>query len=215
MRHVVVSRFSVPRLETATASRHDDRAWLAGRLDLFRRYFVPSVERLGVPVVLLCSTESVELVSGRLDDLTWVRTVVQDSWHGGWAGGPDELVTRLDSDDALHADWFAALEEAPLGFEVYCTRRFLRLDQARGALYAYSRREPSPLAAFRPGLNPYAHDHKVLEHHYKVTFLRPAYLLQVVHGGNVSSRRPRWWRWYLRVSRERLRPFGIEPAADL
>ena len=103
MRHVVVSRFSVPRLDTATARHHLDRDWLAQRLDLFRRYFVPSVGRCGVGVVLLCSTESAEPVATGTADLPWVEVVVQDDWYGGWHGAADQMVTRLDTADLVAA----------------------------------------------------------------------------------------------------------------
>ena len=211
MRHVVVSRFSVPRLDAATARHHLDRDWLTQRLGLFRRYFVPSVGRCGVPVILLCSTESAESVAAGTADLPWVEVVVQDDWHAGWYGAGDQMVTRLDTDDALHEGWFRALEAAPPDFEVYCTKHFLRLDVDGLRLYDYSRRVPSPLAAFRGGANPYAHDHAELEGHHRVHLLPERFLLQVVHGANLSNRRPRWLRFYRRVALDRLRPFGLDP----
>ena len=54
MRHVIVTRFSVPRpQDPAHADRHHDRVWLDRRLELFFRFFLPSVKRLDVPAVLL------------------------------------------------------------------------------------------------------------------------------------------------------------------
>jgi hypothetical protein len=218
MRHVIVTRFSVPRLDPATAPLHADRQWLAGRLDPFRRYYVPSVQRLRVPVVLLCSSLSAEYVSRRLGDLKWLSIVVQDAWYGGWRGAPDQAVTRLDSDDALHEEWFqrleaAAADAAAAEAEVICTKDFLRLDARSGRAYAFRRREPSPLAAFLRGANPFAHDHKVLERHYRTHDLAGPYLLQVVHGGNLANRRPAWWRWHRRVPAARLAAFGLAPRA--
>src|SRR5215213_4275978 len=128
LRHVIVTRFSVPRLDTATASRHADLRWLDERLALFRTWFVPSVERLGVPALLLCSSQSAGYVGEKVRDLPWVSIVVQDDWYGGWSGAPEQIVTRLDSDDAVREDWFQTLDRAPSDFDVHCTRDFLRLD---------------------------------------------------------------------------------------
>jgi hypothetical protein len=216
MRHVIVTRFSVPRLDPATAPLHADRRWLESRLAPFRTYYVPSVQRLRVPVVLLCSSQSAEYVSQRLADLKWLSIVVQDSWYGGWRGSPDQVVTRLDSDDALHEDWFRRLDEADAdpaaaAAEVLCTKAFLRLDAGTQKVYALRRREPSPLAAFRHGANPFAHDHKVLERHYRTHCLSGQYLLQVVHGGNLANRPPAWWRFHRRVPEARLAAFGVTP----
>lgn len=214
MRHVIVTRFSVPRLDPATAQLHADPRWLDGRLEPFRGYYVPSVQRLRVPVVLLCSSQSAEYVSQRLADLKWLSIVVQDGWYGGWRGSPDQVVTRLDSDDALHEDWFhrldeAAAEPAAAAAEVLCTRDFLRLDVRTQKVYALRRREPSPLAAFRHGANPFAHDHKVLDRHYQAHCLPGPYLLQVVHGGNLANRPPAWYRFHRRVAEARLAAFGV------
>ncbi len=209
MRHVIVTRFSVPRLDAATAARHAERPWLDERLALFRTWFVPGVRNLGVPVILLCSSRSADYVSESVRDLPWASIAVQDDWYGGWHGTPEQIVTRLDSDDAVRQDWFQALEHAPEDAEVCCTRDFLRLDARSGRLYSYRRREPSPLAAFRRGLNPYAYDHKHLEKHCPVHFLKGQYLLQIAHGNNLSNRLPAWWRIDRRVSRKRLAAFGI------
>jgi hypothetical protein len=209
MRHIVVSRFSVPRpQDPANVGRHRDQAWLDRRIGLFRRFFVPSVGRLGVPGVLLCSSASADHVRDRVADLSWVQVVVQDEWYGGWRGDEDQVVTRMDSDDAMHEGWLAAVESAPDKFEVLCTREFLRFDPEAGRLCAYTRREPSPLAAFRKGLNPFAHDHAELDRHFRVFDIKGAHLLQVFHGGNVSTRRPSWYR--RRLPLDRLRPFGID-----
>jgi len=210
MRHVIVTRFSVPRLDMATASRHADCAWLDERLALFRTWFVPSAGRLGVPVILLCSTRSADYVAERTSDLSWASIVVQDEWYGGWCGAPDQIVTRLDSDDTVREDWLEALDRTPADADVCCTKDFLRLDLQSGQLFSYRRREPSPLAAFRRGLNPYAHDHKHLEKHHEVHVMAGGpYLLQVVHGNNLSNRTPAWWRLDRRVSRSRLAAFGV------
>jgi hypothetical protein len=215
VRHVIVTRFSVPRLDLATAQWHADRRWLDSRLGPFRAYYVPSVERLRVPVILLCSQSSAEYVAKQLRDLRWLSIVVQDSWYGGWRGSSDQTVTRLDSDDALHEDWFRRLDAAPAGAEVIGTREFLRFDARRGKLYAFKRREPSSLAAFRNGANPFAHDHKLLEEHYRTHCLAGAWLLQVVHGGNLVNRPPSWWRFHRRVPSSRLAAFGLGPPASM
>lgn len=207
--HLIVTRFAVPREDAATADRHRDPAWLAARLDLFRRFFVPSVGPLGVPVVLLCGSATADFVGDRVADLPWARIGVQDRWRGGWDAEPGQVLTRMDSDDALRGDWFEALDRAPAGAPVAITRDFLRYDLERRRLHRYRRREPSPLAAFRGGLNPYQHDHKHLARHHPVHEIRGAYLLQVVHGGNLSNRRPSWWRLDRRVSTARLEEFGI------
>jgi len=208
MNHVVVTRFSVPRpQDSANAHCHADRQWLEARLGLFRIFFVPSVERLGVQATLLCSSQSGGFVEDRLGDLSWVEVVVQDDWYGGWVGNRDQVVTRMDSDDAIHGDWLAAVEAAPADAEVCCTRDFLRYDMSTGKLCSYSRRTPSPLAAFRAGRNPFAHDHAKLDRHYRVHNMAGEYLLQVFHGGNVSSRRPSWYR--RRLPLDRLEDFGI------
>jgi hypothetical protein len=212
MRHVIVTRFSVPRPhDPANADCHSDPEWLDRRLELFRRFFVPSVSRLQVPVILLCSTHSARHVDARICDLGWAEVVVQDEWYGGWNGDEDQIVTRMDSDDAIHEGWLEAVGSAPAEAEVCCTREFLRYDVSTEKLCAYSRREPSPLAAFRGGCNPFAHDHAGLGRHYRVHDIEGPYLLQVFHGGNVSSRRPSWYR--RRLSLDRLRPFGIDARA--
>jgi hypothetical protein len=224
MRHVIVTRFSVPRLDAASAGRHAEPAWLDGRLALFRAYYVPSVARLGVPVVLLCSTGSAPYVAERLGGLAWASIVVQDSWYGGWSGAPDQVVTRLDSDDALHEGWFRRLDAAiaesgaasahaaAAAIGAFCTKEFLRLDAHAGRLYAMARRWPSPLAAFTGGANPYAQDHEAIEAHYPTRCLAGAWLLQIAHGDNLSNRAPGWWRFYRRVPRRRLAPFGVDAA---
>lgn len=211
--HLIVARFAVPREDAATAGLHRDPRWLDERLALFRRFFVPSVGPLGVPAVLLCGPAAAEYVGGRTADLPWARVEVQERWRGGWTGMPGQVVTRMDSDDALHRGWFEALERAPAEAPVVITRDFLRYDLERRRLHRYRRREPSPLAAFRGGLNPYELDHKHLARHHRAHEIRGAYLLQVVHGGNLSNRRPAWWRVDRRVSKARLAEFGIrEPA---
>jgi hypothetical protein len=208
MRHVIVTRFSVPRpQDPANADRHHDRVWLDRRLELFGQFFVPSVSRLEVPAVLLCSSKSAAYVDERVSDLDWVEVSIQDEWYGGWIGDDDQIVTRMDSDDAIHEEWLAAVEAAPAEAEVCCTRDFLRYDISTGKLCAYTRRAPSPLAAFRNGRNPFAHDHAGIDRHYRVHEIAGPYLLQVFHGGNVSSRRPSWYR--RRLPLERLAAFGI------
>lgn len=208
MHHVIVTRFSVPRPQAAeTAECHADRGWLERRLLLFRTYFARSVGRLGVPVVVLCSSESAPVVAAQMVDLPWAQVVEQNDWRGGWTGEPDQVVTRLDSDDAVHPDWFAAIEKAPSEAEVFCTKRFLRLDAATGRLRAYRRSRPAPLAAFCGGKNPYLHDHEQLERIYRTATVRGTYLLQVYHGGNISSRRPKLL--IFPAAQKRLRAFGL------
>lgn len=209
MRHVVVTRFSVPRPQDPPhAECHSDHDWLDRRLKLFRRFFAPSVSRLGVPVVLLCSSASAAHVADATGDLPWADVVEQDDWYGGWSGDVDQIVTRMDSDDALHERWPVVVETAPAGPEVCCTRKFLRYDLTTGKLSAYRRREPSPLAAFRGGRNPFTHDHVVIDRHYAVHDIAGPYLLQVYHGGNLSTRQPSWYR--RRLPLDRLRPYGID-----
>jgi hypothetical protein len=210
MRHIVVTRFSVPRpQDPAHAERHSDHAWIDRRLELFRRFFVASVSRFGVPAILLCSSQSAPYVRQRVADLHWVEVVVQNDWYGGWTGDKDQMVTRVDSDDAIDGGWLAVLDRAPTTAEVCCTREFLRYDLSTNRLCAYTRRVPSPLAAFRNGRNPFAHDHAQLDRHYRVHDIEGPYLLQVFHGGNVSSRRPSWYR--RRLPLDRLRSFGTDP----
>jgi hypothetical protein len=210
-RHVIVTRLSVPRLDEATGGLHRDREWLAGRIELLRRFYIPSVGRLGVPAVVLCSSDSAGYVAERTADVPWLTVKTQDDWYGGWTGGPEQVLTRLDSDDGIHEEWFRAVDEAPGGFEVYVTKRFLRYDPVSRGLYDRKRQEPAPLAAFVGGRNPFAHDHASLEKHYHTLTLPEAYLLQVVHGGNLSWRRPSWRHFPYRVGLERLEPFGVEP----
>lgn len=208
MKHVVVTRFSVPRPQDPERSNcHLDPIWLDHRLLLFRRFFAPSVGRLGVPVILLCSSASAAHIADATGDLDWSEVVEQDEWHGGWSGDSDRVVTRMDTDDAVHEGWLAAVEAAPVGTEVCCTREFLRFDLSTGKLSAYSRQEPSPLAAFFGGRNPFARDHARLDHHYRVHNIAGSYLLQAFHGGNISTRRPSWYR--RRLPLERLEPFGV------
>jgi hypothetical protein len=208
MKHVIVTRFSVPRSQDpVNANCHGDRQWLEGRLELFRTYFVPSVERLDVPAILLCSSQSAPLIEEQTADLRWVEVVVQDDWYGGWSGDGDLCVTRMDSDDAIHKDWLAVVEAAPAFAEVCCTREFLRYDVSTGKLCAYSRKEPSPLVAFRAGRNPFTHDHAGLDRHYRVHDIAGPYLVQIFHGGNISSRRPSWYR--RRLPLDCLADFGL------
>jgi hypothetical protein len=166
------------------------------------------VSLLEVPAVLLCSSKSAAYVDEEVSGLDWVEVAVQDEWNGGWVGDDDQIVTRMDSDDAIHRDWLAAVEAAPAEAEVCCTRDFLRYDISTGKLCAYTRRTPSPLAAFRNGRNPFAHDHAGIDRRYRVHEIAGPYLLQVFHGGNVSSRRPSWYR--RRMPLEHLEAYGIE-----
>ncbi len=208
MRHLVVSRFSVPRLEPETAHCHEDESWLRDRLELLRRWYAPSVGRLGVEAVLLCSSASAPFVADRVRDLPWLRVAEQDDWRGGWKAPGGTLVTRHDSDDAIHEDWFHALEAAPES-EAYGSNRFLRLDLERRRLYAYRRREVAPLVAFRDGADLYRWDHAELAARVALHLFDAPYLLQVVHGGNVKNRRPGWLRAYRRVPLRRLEPYGV------
>jgi hypothetical protein len=213
-RHVLVTRFAVPRpgpgtADPGTAEVYRSREWLAERLQLFRRYFVPSVSRLGVPAVLLCGSEVAGFVAAQVADLEWARVEVQDRWTGGWRGAPDQVLTRLDSDDAVRYDWFEAVDRAPAAARICVTREFLRWDPRASRLHRYRRRECSPLAAFRGGENPYAVDHKHLGQLPGVHPIRGAYLLQVVHGGNLSNRPPAPWRLHRRRSKDRLAAFGV------
>jgi hypothetical protein len=141
-------------------------------------------------------------------DLAWTQIVIQNVWYEGWTGEPDQTVTRLDSDDAIHELWFKALDDAPKA-EIYCTRAFLRLDIRSGKTYSYRRDHPSPLAAFRRGKNPLVCNHADLEKRYggKVHLLKEPYLLQVAHQGNLSTRWPK--RFRRRVPKAELRPFAI------
>lgn len=209
MKHLIVTRFAVPRHQPESAGLYRSREWLEGRLELFRRYFVPSVGRLGVPALLLCGSEVAGWVAGRVSDLEWARVEVQDRWDGGWSAPGDTVLTRLDSDDALHRGWFAAVERTPETARVCITKEFLRWDPHSGRLHRYRRREPSPLAAFRGGDNPYATDHKHLERLDGVHAIAGPYLLQVAHGGNLSTRRPRAWRLDRRASKKSLADFGL------
>jgi len=208
MRHVIVTRFSVPRpQDPENAERHSDRVWLDRRLELFWQFFAPSVSRLEVPAVILCSSLSAAYVDEKVSSLDWADVVVQDEWYGGWIGDDGQIVTRVDSDDAIHQGWLAAVEAAPAEAEVCCTREFLRYDISSGRLCAYKRGDPSPLAAFKNGLNPFAQDHSRLDRHYRVHNISGPFLLQVFHGGNVSSRRPSWYR--RRLPLKRLEAYGI------
>jgi hypothetical protein len=206
--HVVVTRFSVPRPhDPRNAANHCDESWLERRLELFRSFFVPSVGRFGVPAVLLCSTNSAPGVASALADLDWVTVVDQDDWYGGWVGESNQILTRMDSDDAIHEDWFKTVDAVERDVQVCFTRAFLRYDLASGKLAAYSRDVPSPLAAFRGGSNPYACDHVAIEEGFSARHIEGAFLLQVFHGGNVSTRRPSWYR--RRLPLDRLAPFGV------
>lgn len=207
MSHLLVTRFAVPRPGSGEVYR--DPAWLETRLRLFRESFVPSVAATGVPALLLCGRAVAERIAAAVADLAWARVEVQDDWRGGFRGTPGQVLSRLDSDDALRADWFAAVDAAPQSARVVVSREFLRYDPAARRLHRYRRREPAPLAAFRGGENPYAVDHKHLLGRPDVHVLEGAYLLQVAHGGNLSNRPPSPWRLDRRVSLRRLAEFGL------
>lgn len=208
--HVIVTRFSVPRPhDPKNSDRHANELWLGRRLGLFRTFFVPSVGRLDAPAVLLCSSQSASVVSDALADLGWVTVVAQDDWYGGWEGKLHQTLTRIDSDDAIRGDWFEAVDAVADDVEVCFTREFLRYDLSNRKLAAYRRDVPSPLAAFRGGRNPYACDHAELDQRFRGRHIEGEYLLQVFHGGNVSTRKPSWYR--RRLPLDRLDPFGIRP----
>lgn len=212
MEHVIVTRYSIPRRQEAeNGSLHADEEWLKERERLFRSFYVPSVERLGIEAVLMCSTASAPLVADALSDLSWVRIVERNEWFAGWSGRSDQVLTRLDSDDAVHEDWFAAVDAAPPKAEVICTRRFLRLHLRRGVVYRYRRKNPSPLVAFRGGVNPYPHLHEETPRHYRTFDVDRPYLLQVAHGGNITNHFPKWFR--RKATAEELEGFG--PIEDL
>jgi hypothetical protein len=115
----------------------------------------------------------------------------------------------MDSDDALHEGWFEAVDAVDDDAEVCFTRSFLRYDLTTRKLAAYRRDVPSPLAAFRNGRNPYACDHAVLDREFRARHVDGAFLLQVYHGANVSTRRPSWYR--RRLPLDRLEPYGFRP----
>lgn len=213
MKHLIVTRFAVPRQSPDTVDLYRNAEWLETRHHLFRQVFVPSVAPLGVPVILLCAGEVAEQVGRRIADLEWARVEVQDEWHEGWTADPDTTITRLDSDDALHRGWFDALDQAPQDAEVCISKDFLRWDLEADRLHNYRRREPSPLSAFRGGKNPYTLDHKYLEQLPGIHLIRGSYLLQIIHGGNVKNRRPKPWRFDRWVPRRRLADFGVTAGA--
>ncbi|MEM9406225.1 MAG: hypothetical protein AAGA81_09335, partial [Acidobacteriota bacterium] len=125
-RHRIVTRFSVPRRQEAHyAPVHADPEWLQFRLGLFRAVFVPSVQGLGIPVTLLCSSESADFVRRRTRCFSWLNVEIQNDWYGGTEAAEDELITRLDSDDALCRGWFDAVDSAPRDRDVYISRRQL------------------------------------------------------------------------------------------
>lgn len=213
MRHLVVTRFAVPRNEPDTLDWYRDPAWIERRLELFRHFFVPSVQPTGVPAVLLCGSAVADRVAQRLSDLPWVRVEVQDDWHGGWTAEPDVTLTRLDSDDAVHAGWFDAVDRAPASAQILLVREQLRFEPTSGRLHRLRRREPGPLAAFRGGVNPYSIDHRHLAARPDAQVLPGTWLLQIVHGGNVKNRRLKAWRFDRRAPRAELAAFGQEAAA--
>lgn len=207
MEHVIVTRYSISRVqESENASLHVDDGWLRERERLFRRFFVPSVQRLGIRAVLMCSTASAPRVADTFADLSWVRVVEQNEWFGGWSDRSDQILHRLDSDDAVHEDWFSAVENAPPEAEVICTRRFFRLHLCRRRVYRYRRKNPSPLVAFRGGVNPYTHLHEEIDEHYRTHDVDRPYLLQVAHGNNISNHFPRSYR--RKATPEELAGFG-------
>ena len=209
MKHLILTRFAVPRPEPETLDLYRSPRWLERRLQLFRRFFVPSVSGLGVPTILLCGREVAPGIAREVADLEWARVEVQDRWREGRRCDASTTITRLDSDDALHEGWFEAVDGAPPEAKICITKEFLRWDLDADRLHRYRRKEPSPLSAFRGGENPYAVDHKHLESLPGVHGIPGPYLLQVVHGGNISNHRPKPWRLDRRVSRTRLRAFGI------
>jgi hypothetical protein len=122
------------------------------------------------------------------------------------------VLTRLDSDDAVHPGWFEAIDRAPAAVRVLITGDFLRWDPGAGRLHRYRRREPAPLAAFCGGENPYRVDHKHLARLPGAHRLDGGpYLLSVVHEGNVKNRPPRPWRLDRRVPLGLLAGFGVAP----
>lgn len=213
MKHVIVTRFAVPH--PGSEDTHRDPRWLARRFELFRSFYVPSVARCGVPAILLCGSAVAEEVANRVRDLDWISVEVQDGWRDGWTDSAGRTITRLDSDDAIHPGWFSALDDAPLQAEILSTREYLRLDFHSGRLHHYRRNEPTSLTAFRRGVNPYATDHRELESSTKVHFIEGAWLLQIVHGDNLSNRPLRPWRLDRRTSQRRLTDFGIAPVRQL
>ena len=207
VKHVVVTRFSVP-LPQEGSRTHANAGWLSERLELLRAYYVPSLELSGVRAVLLCSRDTAGSVMREVSDLGWVTVEEQDDWYGGWEGGTDEVLTRLDSDDAVAPGWFNAIDAYSPEAATYCCRGTYMLDAEARRLYEVIRPFPAALAARAAGKNPYAVDHRALLDTFGGVTLPGKPLLQVVHGGNVLNRIPTTAR---EVPLGAIAEFGLSP----
>ncbi len=171
------------------ADCHADVSWLERRLDLFRSFFAPSVGRLNVPAVLLCSNRSADMVSQR-----------SRGSRLGHGRRPGRLVRRLgggapsDSDQ----DGLRRCRSRRLVRSGGCGRPATSKSAPRGSFSAttFPTGSSQPISAtcrrrWRPSraaATPTPAITQSSSSTFRARHIEGAFLLQVFHGGNVSTR---------------------------
>jgi hypothetical protein len=199
----------VPRPKnTRGVDLHKDKNWLNTRIELLKNTLIPSVQHFKHPLVLLCSTESISYVSQQLSAFSWIETLEENDWYGSHHFSKDHTITRIDSDDAIHKNWFQRIDKAPKHYDRLYVSQHLMYDMPNKKLFLVRRKYPLPLAAFRFGQNPYQVDHGQLAQNGSAKLMEGCFLLQTVHEHNLLNKIPPSAE---EVPIRLLEPFGIKP----
>jgi hypothetical protein len=205
--HVFLTRFNLPSAGVESLIRAKD-GWLRGRVELFERYCLASMQAQSVQDfrwIIYFDPESPEWLKD------WIRSPAitgRFSPHFRESVSPDELVddirslvgdpggalltTNLDNDDAVAIDFVERLQSVSFTGErsaVYLTRGLI---QSSGGLYLRTDRTNAFCSVVESWDRPqtcWSDWHNRLGRHMAVRAIggEPAWL-QVVHGSNVSNR---------------------------
>jgi hypothetical protein len=211
LQHFVLTRFS---LKTSWSWETFPLEWLESRLVLFEEYCLPSLAAQSATDfrwLVYCDESTDESCLARLRDMREICPQLELTITGprrhpirliGSLIEPDTdvlLTTRIDSDDAMHVDMLAAVQEYAEPFADSRHEELLinfprgyKLDAAAGRAYhSYMDNSPFHSLAERPGPRPQSvmsGNHSLLHQKYPThqDHSIPGWL-QVVYGGNIRN----------------------------
>ena len=188
-----MTRFNVVVAEGASAP---DEGWLRDRLRWFESFTAPSIRSQTVQPdswIIFCDAESPDWLIDRMPRFATVRRVqgiftpaIAAEAVSGFVG--PLITTRLDNDDAIAADYLAAVQrESPIeGYVNFMHGLQLKEDKL------YRRSDPSNAFISRAEQHPagtvFAHPHRLIIERYGVHQVKgPPMWLQVVHDRNWAN----------------------------
>jgi hypothetical protein len=237
VQHLLLTRFSV-RIQPSenpwafTTDQELPRGWLDERLRLFRDYCMPSVRHqtcADFAWLVFCDRSThpdvLEVLYQWADDTPQMLVALTDEFRSSAAGphiddAADVVVTtRLDSDDAIHQDYVAAIQghipkfaESAKDTLLVNFPRGYKLNEQTGDLFFHweTRSHFHSLLEKHPG----AGVQTVLSHtHSSMHTLHPTLhddtfpaWLEVIHGGNVSNK---LYKTLAAAPETRLEPFNL------